>query len=129
MFNGTHNKTKIVATIGPATQSYEMLKKIILAGVDVCRLNFSHGSHEVHGEVITQIKKVNKELGSSVALLVDLQGPKLRIGKVDGELELKEGAEILVSTKEQLSTEKVLFVSYPELAQDAKPGERILLND
>ena len=129
MFKGTYNKTKIVATIGPATQSYEMLKKIILAGVDVCRLNFSHGSHEVHGEVITQIKKVNKELGSSTALLVDLQGPKLRIGKVEGELELKEGAEILISTKEQLSTDKILFVSYPELAQDAKPGERILLND
>lgn len=123
------NKTKIVATIGPATESEEMLTAIIAAGVDVCRLNFSHGSHENHAAVLKKIRNINEKLGSSVCVLQDLQGPKLRIGKVDGEINLIEGAEITVSTIEQLCTENLLYVSYSRLAIDAKPGERILLND
>ena len=129
MYKGKFNKTKIVATIGPATSSEEMLQKIIHAGVDVCRLNFSHGSHEVHQEVIDRVRNINKTVGCNVALLQDLQGPKLRIGKVDGEIVLEEGKTIRVSIVEQLSTTDILFVSYPMLIQDCKPGESILLND
>ena len=129
MYKGKFNKTKIVATIGPATSSPEMLQKIILAGVNVCRLNFSHGSHEVHQDVIDRVRKINNDLGSNIALLQDLQGPKLRIGKVDGEIILEEGNTILVTSVEQISTTEKLYVSYPMLTQDCKPGESILLND
>jgi len=129
MYNENFNKTKIVATIGPATSSEEMLEKIIRAGVDVCRLNFSHGAHEVHNEVIERVRKINQKLGSHIALLQDLQGPKLRIGKVDGEIHLIEGASIIVTTVECISTDEKLYVSYTRLPLDAKPGERILLND
>lgn len=129
MYQGKFNKTKIVATIGPATSSEEMLEKIILAGVDVCRLNFSHGAYELHQEVIDRVRNINNRLGCNVALLQDLQGPKLRIGKVEGEFHLVEGDHILVTTEEQISTKELLFVSYKRLIQDCKPGERILLND
>lgn len=129
MYQGKFNKTKIVATIGPATSSEEMLEKIIRAGVDVCRLNFSHGAYELHQEVIDRVKSINQRLGCHVALLQDLQGPKLRIGKVEGEFHLIEGNHILVTTEEQLSTPDLLFVSYKRLVQDCKINERILLND
>jgi pyruvate kinase len=129
MYQGKFNKTKIVATIGPATSSEEMLEKIILAGVDVCRLNFSHGAYELHQEVIDRVRNINNRLGCNVALLQDLQGPKLRIGKVEGEFHLVEGDHVLVTTEEQMSTKDVLFVSYKRLIQDCNPGERILLND
>lgn len=129
MYNENFNKTKIVATIGPATSSEEMLEKIIHAGVDVCRLNFSHGAHEIHNEVIERVRKINEKLGSNIALLQDLQGPKLRIGKVDGEIHLIDGESIIVTTVECISTKEKLYVSYDRLPLDAKPGERILLND
>ncbi len=129
MYQGKFNKTKIVATIGPATSSEEMLEKIIHAGVDVCRLNFSHGAHDLHQEVIDRVRNINQRLGCNVALLQDLQGPKLRIGKVDGEFILHEGNSILVTTEEQISTTEILYVSYKRLIQDCKAGERILLND
>jgi pyruvate kinase len=129
MNRGLFNKTKIVATIGPATQDEDVLKRIIQAGVDVCRLNFSHGSHDAHLLVIERIRKINKELGTHVSILMDLQGPKLRIGKVDGEIQLIDGQIITVTTEECVSTTETLFVSYARLALDAKPGERILLND
>jgi pyruvate kinase len=129
MYRGLFNKTKIIATIGPASESEEVLKKLILAGVDVCRLNFSHGTHEQHLEVIRKVRKINSELHSNVALLMDLQGPKLRIGKVDGQIDLKDGSEITITTIETVSTADLLYVSYQRLALDARPGEHILLND
>jgi pyruvate kinase len=129
MFKENFNKTKIIATIGPATSSSEMLESIIRLGVDVCRLNFSHGSHSVHAESVKRIREVNEKLGSHVAILQDLQGPKLRIGKVDGEINLVPGAELIVTTEECICTAERLFVSYKRLALDAKPGEHILLND
>ncbi len=123
------NKTKIIATIGPATHSREMLENIIQAGVDVCRLNFSHGTKEDHLTVLKHIRDINQEYGTHIAILQDLQGPKLRIGKVDGEIDLKEGHSISITTLESVSTVNQLYVSYSRLALDAKPGERILLND
>ena len=91
MYKENFNKTKIVATIGPATSSKEQLTKLIKAGVDVCRLNFSHGAHEIHADVASKIREINAEIGSHTAILQDLQGPKLRIGKVDGVINLTDG--------------------------------------
>ena len=93
-----NKKTKIVATIGPSSMPKEVLREMILNGLNVCRLNFSHGSHEIHQEVIDRVRHLNATLGCHVALLQDLQGPKLRIGKVDGEIHLEEGKTIKVST-------------------------------
>ena len=125
-----YNKTKIIATIGPATSSLKMLKKIISAGVDVCRINFSHGDHAIHQEVVDNIREANRLLGTSVAILGDLQGPKLRIGEVaDGAMELKEGATVTLTTKAALSQDNLIYVKHTSLARDVKIGERVLLDD
>lgn len=129
MYKENFNKTKIVATIGPATSSKEQLTKLIKAGVDVCRLNFSHGAHEIHADVASKIREINAEIGSHTAILQDLQGPKLRIGKVDGVINLTDGKKIRVTTQQKTSTIDELSVSYPTLAQEANVGDRILLND
>jgi pyruvate kinase len=130
MVKQKYNKTKIIATIGPATSSREMLQKIILAGVDTCRLNFSHGSHEDHLKVIQRVQEINKELGTKVALLGDLQGPKLRIGKTpDQGIQMKRGSHVILTTREAECTAEKIYVSYPRLATDIKPGERVLLDD
>jgi pyruvate kinase len=123
------NKTKIVATIGPASSSEENLEKIINAGVDVCRLNFSHGEHSVHAETAERIRRINKRLGCHVAILQDLQGPKLRIGKVDGKMMMVAGEGLIITTKECVSTPEILYVSYDRLPDEAHVGDRILLND
>ncbi len=124
------NKTKIVATIGPATSSYENLKEIIFAGVDVCRLNFSHGAHEVHQGVLDNIRKINAELNSNICILLDLQGPKLRVGEMENNgVELKSGESILLTTEKCIGTSEKIYISYPRLPQEMKPGEKILLDD
>lgn len=124
------NRTKIVATIGPATSSYEMLKAIIEEGVDVCRLNFSHGSYDDHRKVVENIRKVNEDTGSFTSILLDLQGPKLRVGEMEnGKIELVTESQITVTTNEMISTAEKLYVKFPTLAQDVLPGERILLDD
>lgn len=129
MLNGHPNKTKIVATVGPACDSYEKLHDLIIEGVDVFRLNFSHGSHEIHKQSIEIIKRLNAELNCSVAILQDLQGPKLRIGKTDGEILLEDGSEIVITTQPEISTATRLSVNYERLPQDVKAGETILIND
>jgi len=130
MKNHNFNRTKIVATIGPATSSYEMLKAIIDEGVDVCRLNFSHGVYADHKAVVENIRKVNADTGSFTAILLDLQGPKLRVGEMqNGKIELKTGSTITVTTTEKISTSDLLYVKFPTLANDVLPGERILLDD
>jgi len=130
MMNTNFNRTKIVATIGPATSSYEMLKAIVKEGVDVCRLNFSHGSYDDHKKVIDNIRKLNEETNSYVSILLDLQGPKLRVGEMEGaKVELKTGSIITVTTTEIISTGQKIFVKFPHLPKDIKKGERILLDD
>lgn len=130
MRNTNYNRTKIVATIGPATSSYEMLKAIIDEGVDVCRLNFSHGSYDDHRQVVENIRKVNEDTQSFTAILLDLQGPKLRVGEMEnGKIELITGSTITVTTTEMVSTAQKVYVKFPTLAQDVLPGERILLDD
>ncbi|MCU0441378.1 MAG: pyruvate kinase [Bacteroidia bacterium] len=130
MRNTNYNRTKIVATIGPATSSYEMLKAIIDEGVDVCRLNFSHGSYDDHRKVVENIRKVNEDTQSFTAILLDLQGPKLRVGEMEnGKIELVTGSTITVTTTEMVSTAQKVYVKFPTLAKDVLPGERILLDD
>ena len=94
------NRTKIIATIGPASSSKKVLKEMINEGVNVCRINFSHGSHEDHLEVINNIRELNDEMHFHTAILADLQGPKLRIGEIGaGSVRLEKGNELIFSTK------------------------------
>ena len=125
-----YNKTKIIATMGPSTADVDVLKQIIIAGVDVCRINFSHGEWDAHLSMINKIRQVNEELGTHVAILADLQGPKLRIGKVDeNKMFLEDGATMLLTTEDTISKGNKIHVKYPTLAQDVKVGERVLLDD
>lgn len=124
------NRTKIIATIGPATSSYESLKAIVKEGVDVCRLNFSHGAYEDHQKVIDNINKLNDELGTHVAMLLDLQGPKLRVGEMEnGKIELKTGAILEVTTEKCIGSAERIYVNFENLPKDVNIGERILLDD
>lgn len=124
------NRTKIVATIGPSSSSKEMLKELIVAGVDVCRINFSHGSHEEHLQVIKHIKEINKELWVHTAILADLQGPKLRIGLIENDrAELISGNDIIITTKKSVGNAEKVYITYPQFPQDVRPGEIVLLDD
>ena len=124
------NKTKIVATIGPACSSYEMLYELMKAGVNVFRLNFSHGTHESHGEVIKHIHRLNAEYGYNTAVLGDLQGPKLRIGEIENnELHLIPGQQILFTNEKCVGNAQRIYVSYPNLHDDVEVGQTILVDD
>jgi len=122
-------KTKIVATLGPASNSLEIIMEMITTGLDVCRINFSHGAHEIHDQTIKNIREADKRLGTHTSILADLQGPKLRVGVIKGDnLMLEEGAEVIFTTIEEKKSDK-LFINYPEFARDVEVGERILLDD
>ena len=123
-------RTKIVATVGPSCDSYEQLLELVRAGVNVFRLNFSHGGHEDKARVINFIRDINKPEPYNIAILADLQGPKLRVGDLEeGKMELKEG-DILTFTNEKLvGNFDRIYVSYPNLATEVKVGEKILIDD
>ena len=125
-----YKRTKIVATVGPACDSYEQLLELVKAGVNVFRLNFSHGSHEDKGRIIEYIRQINKTEPYNIAILADLQGPKLRVGEIEnGSLDLQEG-DILTFTNERVvGNKKKIFVSYPDLHADVQLGEKILIDD
>ncbi len=125
------NKTKIIATVGPASNTYERLGMLIREGVDVFRLNFSHGSHEDHLAVINNVRRLNKDLKTAVGLLQDLQGPKIRLGEVEGGgVEIKRGDRIkLVCGEKEISTATRLSTIYMGLARDVKAGDQILIDD
>ena len=122
-------KTKLVATIGPATSSKEILYQIIQEGVNVCRLNFSHGTHDDHLKVINTIDEINKENGLHISKLADLQGPKLRVGKMEDDSILEEGKEIVFTSKECIGNAKKAYMNYQRFARDVSVGEHILLDD
>jgi pyruvate kinase len=125
----SYNKTKIVATVGPASNSKEMLRSLIREGVDVFRLNFSHGSHEDHLKVIHNVRELNKELGTTVSLLQDLQGPKIRINEMQPNIVIERGQDLLITTREVLGNSEVASTSYKELPRDVKNGDMILVDD
>ncbi|HJX71844.1 MAG TPA: pyruvate kinase [Bacteroidales bacterium] len=124
------SKTKVIATIGPATSSKELLGRLFNAGTDACRLNFSHGNYNDHLMVINHILELNREMDHKVAILADLQGPKLRIGEVENnEIELIEGREISFVSEKCMGNPEKVFLSYEAFAKDAVPGEAVLLDD
>lgn len=126
----TNHRTKIVATVGPACDTYEKLLELVQAGVNVFRLNFSHGSHEDKEKVIEHIRKINKTEPYNIAILGDLQGPKLRVGEIiNGAIPVIPG-DILTFTNEKLvGTKERIYVSYPNLHNDVVPGNIIMIDD
>jgi len=126
----SQKKTKIVATVGPACDNYEKLLELAKAGVNVFRLNFSHGAYDNKKEIIDHIRAINKTQPFNIAILGDLQGPKLRVGELEnGKIELVEGEDIIFSTEKQVGSRSKVYVSYPNLTTDVKIGERIFLDD
>lgn len=123
-------KTKIVCTIGPASNSYEKIEKLIQGGMDVARLNFSHGSHEEHRQVIENIRQASLKTNEPVAILQDLGGPKIRIGKIEkGPIFLKENSSFILTNREVPGNEQRVSVTFPSLPQKVKKGDRIFLAD
>lgn len=126
------NKTKIVATLGPASSSPEKIKQLIQAGVNVFRLNFSHGSHEQHKINYDNIRKIAKDLGSVIGILLDLQGPKIRVGKFENDkITLKEKQTFCLScgSNESLGNDKGVSISYNDLYKDVSKGDELLFDD
>ncbi|MEB8346108.1 pyruvate kinase [Flavobacteriaceae bacterium KMM 6898] len=126
----TNKKTKIVATLGPATSKKEVLRDMIEAGVDVFRINFSHADYKDVSERIKMIRELNDEMGTNITILGDLQGPKLRVGVMAGEVVVAPGDEItFVTGKPFEGTAERVYMNYASFPQDVNPGERILLDD
>jgi pyruvate kinase len=125
----SYNKTKIVATVGPASNSKDMLRALIKEGVDVFRLNFSHGTHEDHLKVIKAVRELNKEMGTTVSLLQDLQGPKIRVQEMQPDTVIERGQELTITTKQLLGNNKIVSTSYTGLPNDVKFGDMILVDD
>ena len=125
-----HQKTKILATIGPASSSPEALLELIKAGVNVFRLNFSHGAHSMHQQVIDNILAINEKYNIHVGILADLQGPKLRIGKIENnELSIQPGDVLTFVNQECIGTKEKIYMSYELFASDVKVGEKVLVDD
>jgi pyruvate kinase len=123
-------KTKILATIGPASNNYEMIKSLAMAGANVFRLNFSHGSHDVHKELVNIIRQVNKELNCHLGILQDLQGPKIRVGEVENNgVEIRAGEKITITNEPVVGTSSLVSTVYKNLPQDVQTGEHILIDD
>ena len=123
-------KTKIICTMGPSTEKGDTLKKLIEAGMNVARMNFSHGDFDEHGGRLKSLRKYSKELGLPVAALLDTKGPEIRLGDFEaGRVELKEGQEFTLTARDILVTEKEVSITYKQLPKDVKPGSSILLDD
>ncbi len=123
-------KTKIVATIGPASESESTLRDLINHGVNVCRLNFSHGSHEEHRQRIETIKRVRDELNAPVAIMLDTKGPEIRLGSFkDGVVEIEQGQEFTLTSREVEGNSEIVRMSYKDLPGDVKIGGRVLIDD
>lgn len=124
------NKTKIIATIGPATSQKEMIMALIDAGVSILRLNFSHGSHKSHQTVIETVRAINQEQNTNICLLQDLQGPKIRIGNVkEGMVLLKNGQKLVITPNDIVGSDQRISTNYHTLAHEVKIGDPILIDD
>lgn len=123
-------RAKIIATLGPASEKREIIIKLIEAGADVFRLNFSHGTHDDHLKRIEMINDINDELGTNICTLQDLQGPKIRIGEMEnGEAQIVPGQELIISTEDLIGTSEKVSTTYKPLANDVVPGDLILVDD
>ncbi len=126
----TRRRTKIVATLGPATATYDSIKEIIVSGVNVCRLNFSHGAHEDVIKLINIIRQIDDELDLHTSILGDLQGPKIRVGEVENNgVALKQGDELKITTSPCVGTSEKVYISYQEMPKDVQAGEMVLMDD
>ena len=122
-------RTKIVATLGPATSSYEMILELVKAGATMFRLNTSHGNEEGHAQNIKYIREVSKKTGKFIPVLVDLQGPKIRVGNIPAPREINVGEEIILEASNDINNQEIIPVDYEGIAGDVKVGEKILLDD
>lgn len=129
--NPAPRRTKIVATLGPASSSPEMIRQLIQAGMDVARLNFSHGSYEDHARTLAALRQISQELDTPVTVLQDLQGPKIRVGQLPGsEVALRPGMEVVLAPSASAAGRPdVIPIDYPHLADEARPGMQVLLAD
>jgi pyruvate kinase len=125
-----NRRAKIVCTLGPSSNTYDKIKVIALAGMDVARLNFSHGTHENHLKCIQMIRQISVELQKPIAILQDLQGPKIRVQTFEkGRIKLKPNQNFIITTDNIIGNDSKVAVSYPEFTDDVKPGDFVLLND
>ena len=123
-------KTKIVCTLGPATDDENVLRQLMLEGMSVARMNFSHGSHEEQKKRLDMVKKLRKELGLPVAALLDTKGPEIRIGDIEGgKVELKKGQTFVLTTEDIVGNAEIVSITYKQLYKDVKPGDSILIDD
>ncbi|PSN10176.1 pyruvate kinase, partial [filamentous cyanobacterium CCP5] len=123
-------RTKIVATIGPATQDADVLRSLIEAGATTLRLNFSHGSHEDHQRSIRLIRQISFELSQPVGILQDLQGPKIRLGRFEnGSIKLQKGDPFILTSERVTGTQEISSVTYDRLSEEVPSGSTILLDD
>ncbi|MCD6671586.1 MAG: pyruvate kinase [Burkholderiaceae bacterium] len=130
MFHPVPRATKIVATLGPASSSPEVLERMLRAGVNVVRVNFSHGTAEEHSAVVASVREIAVRIGQSVGVLADLQGPKIRIGKfADGKIQLEVGDHFVFDIDCELGNQQRVGLDYPELVNDVSVGDTLLLND
>ena len=128
---GSPRRAKIVCTIGPASDAEELIRELMLRGMNVARLNFSHGTHQDHAVVIQRLRRVAKELGRTICIMQDLQGPKIRTGRLKKHavVTLENGQTVTITPEDVLGTSTRISTSYQDLAKDVKPGERMLLSD
>lgn len=124
-----YNKAKVVATLGPASSDYEIMKKMVEAGVNVFRINFSHSDHDNARKIVDKVRRLNEELETNIAVLADLQGPKLRVGEVEEGAVLKAGDILKFTNKEVKGSAKEVYMTYRQFAGDVKTGDRILIDD
>ncbi len=130
MFIKDQSNTKIIATVGPASSPYENLLELVKAGVDVFRLNFSHGSHEDHLEVINRVTYINQKYGLHIGLLADLQGPKLRVGKIENNgIEVAPGDILTFVNEKCVGNKEKIYMSYENFPMDVQVGEKVLIDD
>lgn len=123
-------KTKIVCTIGPASQDEDILREIIKAGMNVARFNFSHGDHEEHGRKLERVRRISRELNLPVAVLLDTRGPEIRLRDFEkGKVQLEEGQKFTLTTEDIMGTEETASITYKNLVNDVKPGNSILIDD
>ena len=123
-------KTKIICTLGPSSDSEGMLREMMLAGMNVCRFNFSHGTHEEHKKKLDLVKRLREELRLPVAALLDTRGPEIRLGDFEtGSIILEAGAEFTLTTREILGNQETASITYQGLPGDVSPGGRILIDD
>ncbi|MGD9726864.1 MAG: pyruvate kinase, partial [Nitrospiraceae bacterium] len=123
-------KTRIICTIGPATESYDMLQKLYEAGMSIARLNMSHGDHDSHAKVIQHIKALNKKVKFPIPILLDTQGPAIRTGDLSNDLDLRQGAVVTVTTRGSMDVEESsIHIDYADLLDQVGVGDKITVDN